>query len=148
MSDMVVQTPDPQVIEVLKELVEFELAGVIRYTHYALMVTGVNRIPIVEFMTAQADESLDHARQVGELLTGLGGHPTMATSSLQETHKHSVQDILEESYAHEGRAIDKYRELLGLVQDRSVLLEEFARTMIAAEEGHLLELRKMLRDLE
>ena len=52
----------------LNSILEQELAGVVRYTHYALMVTGPNRLPIVEFMKAQASESLDHAQQVGALL--------------------------------------------------------------------------------
>jgi bacterioferritin len=145
---MSVQKPTEEVLEILKDLVAFELAGVVRYTHYALMVSGVHRIPIVDFLQAQATESLDHAQRVGELLTGLGGHPRMGIAPLDETHKHSVQDVLEESFAHESRAIETYSKLHDAVQGTSVLLEEFAREMIAAEETHVLELRKMLRDLE
>jgi bacterioferritin len=131
----------------LSRIMEFELAGVVRYTHYSLMVTGPNRIPIVQFMKAQAAESLLHAQQAGELLTGLGGHPTLQIASIDETYRHSVKDILEESHLHEARALQLYKELLTTVQDRSVYLEEFARTQIAAEEMHSLELRKMLRDI-
>ena len=64
-------------IDLLNAIMEFELAGVVRYTHYSLMVTGPNRIPIVAFFKAQASESLLHAQQVGEILTGLDGHPTL-----------------------------------------------------------------------
>jgi len=138
---------DPAVIDLLKELVEFELAGVIRYTHYALMVTGPNRIPIVEFFQAQASESLQHAQRAGEILTGLGGHPSMRVTALDETNEHSVQAILEESYAHEKEAIAMYSKLVDLVTGKSVFMEEYARSMVAAEEEHLMELRKMLRDL-
>ena len=35
------------IIKALNSILEFELAGVVRYTHYALMVYGYNRIPIV-----------------------------------------------------------------------------------------------------
>lgn len=138
---------DPDVISLLKEIVEFELAGVIRYTHYALMVTGPNRIPIVEFFQAQATESLTHAQKAGEILTGLGGHPSMRVTPLDETNQHSVQAILEESYAHESEAIEKYSALVDLTSGKSVFLEEYARSMVAAEEEHVMELRKMLRDL-
>ena len=54
-------------LKLLSRIMEFELAGVVRYTHYSLMVTGPNRIPIVAFMKAQASESLLHAQQAGEL---------------------------------------------------------------------------------
>ena len=133
--------------KLLSRIMEFELAGVVRYTHYSLMVTGPNRIPIVQFMKQQASESLLHAQQAGELLTGLGGHPTLQIAEIDETYRHAMKDILEESAAHEARALKLYKELLDEVEDRSVYLEEFARTQIAAEEMHSLELRKMLRDI-
>jgi bacterioferritin len=125
---------------------EFELAGVVRYTHYSLMVTGPNRIPIVDFFKAQANESLIHAQQVGEILTGLEGHPTLRIAPIEETYKHAVRDILEESLNHERKALDLYKELLDTVEDASVYLEEFARTMIGQEELHNIEIKKMLRD--
>ncbi|CDN15964.1 hypothetical protein RintRC_2154 [Richelia intracellularis] len=125
---------------------EFELAGVVRYTHYSLMVTGPYRIPIVDFFKAQASESLLHAQQVGEILTGLDGHPSLKISPMEETYKHSVKDILEESLTHEKNALGMYKKLLDSVTDASIYLEEFARTMIGQEEMHNLELKKMLRD--
>jgi bacterioferritin len=133
-------------IDVLRTIMEFELAGVVRYTHYALMVTGPNRIPIVDFFKAQATESLLHAQQVGEILTGLEGHPSLQITQMEETHKHSVRDILSESLTHETNALNMYKKLLDVVQDASVYLEEFARTMIGNEELHAIEIKKMLRD--
>jgi bacterioferritin len=133
-------------IEVLRSIMEFELAGVVRYTHYALMVTGPNRIPIVDFFKAQATESLLHAQQVGEILTGLEGHPSLQIAPMEETYKHSVRDILQESLTHEKNALDLYKKLLDIVEDASVYLEEFARTMIGTEELHNIEIKKMLRD--
>ncbi len=130
----------------LCSIMEYELAGVVRYTHYALMVTGPNRIPIVQFLKEQATESLLHAQQAGEILTGLGGHPTLKIASIEESHKHSIYDILVESSNHEAAALDLYKEFLKIVQDRSVYLEEYARGMIGQEEMHGMELRKMLRD--
>jgi bacterioferritin len=133
-------------IELLRSIMEFELAGVVRYTHYALMVTGPNRIPIVDFFKMQSTESLLHAQQVGEILTGLEGHPSLQISPMEETFKHSVKDILEESLAHEKKALKMYKKLLDVVEDASVYLEEFARTMIGTEELHNIEIKKMLRD--
>ena len=135
-----------QTIDLLNSVMEFELAGVVRYTHYSLMVTGPNRIPIVEFFKAQATESLTHAQQVGEILTGLEGHPSLRIAPMEETYKHSVRDILEESLNHEKKALDLYKSLLDTVADASVYLEEFARTMIGTEELHNIEIKKMLRD--
>lgn len=132
--------------ELLNTIMEFELAGVVRYTHYSLMVTGPNRIPIVDFFKAQASESLLHAQQVGEILTGLEGHPSLRIAPIEESHRHSVQDILQESLNHEKKALELYKGLLDVVQDASIYLEEFARSMIGQEELHNLEIKKMLRD--
>ncbi len=132
--------------DLLKSIMEYELAGVVRYTHYALMITGPNRIPIVQFLKAQATESLVHAQQAGEILTGLDGHPSLRIAPIEESYQHSVKAILEESLAHERKALELYKALLEQVEDRSIYLEEFARTQIGQEELHCLELRKMLRD--
>ncbi|MBD1837367.1 bacterioferritin [Coleofasciculus sp. FACHB-64] len=133
-------------IDLLNTIMEFELAGVVRYTHYSLMVIGPNRIPIVEFFKLQATESLTHAQQAGEILTGLEGHPSLRIAPIEETYKHSVQDILRESFNHEKKALDLYKTLLDTVADASIYLEEFARTMIGTEEMHTIEIKKMLRD--
>lgn len=132
----------------LKLIMEYELAGVVRYTHYALMVSGPNRIPIVEFMRAQAAESLQHAQQVGELLTGLGGHPTLTVAPVVESYEHTTAVLLTESLNHELRSIDLYGDLLEIVSGASIFIEEFSRQMIAAEEQHCMELRKMVRDVQ
>jgi len=133
-------------VRVLNEIMEYELAGVVRYTHYSLMITGPNRMPLVEFMKAQAVESLTHAQQAGEILTGLEGHPSLKVAPVDESHKHSVHAVLEESYGHELKALGLYKELLSVVADKSVYLEEYARGMIGQEELHTMELKKMLRD--
>src|SRR5436190_18979267 len=100
--------------KLLNRIMEFELAGVVRYTHYSLMVTGPNRIPIVQFMKAQASESLLHAQQAGEILTGLQGHPSQRIAEIEETFKHDLHDILLESLAHEERALELYKSLLAV----------------------------------
>jgi len=130
----------------LNSIMECELAGVVRYTHYSIMVSGPYRIPIVDFMKAQANESLVHAQQVGEILTGLNGHPTQKIAPIEESHQHSIKAILQESLEHEIRALNLYKELLAEVENASIYLEEFARTMIGQEELHTMELKKMLRD--
>ena len=134
-----------QVTKVLNQILEMELAGAVRYTHYSLMVYGYNRIPIVSWLREQANESLTHAQQAGEMITSLGGHPSLGIGPLLETHKHDIGDILRESLEHEREGIDIYRELLGLVEGNSVWLEEYARAMIAQEETHAFEVEKMLR---
>ncbi len=134
-----------RVLAVLNRILELELAGTVRYMHYSFMIFGHNRIPITAWLRGQANESMAHAQLAGEHITGLGGHPSLKIGELLETHKHSIDQILAEAQEHEREGLESYRELLALVRDRSVMLEEYARDQIAAEELHLLEIGKMLR---
>jgi bacterioferritin len=132
-------------IATLNRILEQELAGVVRYTHYSLMVFGFGRIPIVSWLQAQATEALVHAQAAGEMITMLGGYPSLAIGALLDSHQHDIGSILRESLANEGEALALYRELLELARDRSVTLEEYARQMIQAEEMHAGDVDKMLR---
>ena len=133
------------VVALLNRILEDELAGVVRYTHYSLMVFGHSRIPIISWLREQAATGLAHAHAAGELVTHFGEHPSLKVGTLLETHKHEINDILRESLEVEKAATEMYKELLELVRDRSVLLEEYARKMIAEEELHCGEVAKMLR---
>ena len=134
-----------KVVDVLNRILEVELAGVVRYTHYSFLVFGYGRIPIVSWLRAQADESLLHAQQVGEWITTLGAYPSLAIGPLLDSHKTDIGVMLRESLEAEHAALVLYRELLGLVEGRSVAIEEFAREMIQLEEMHAAEVDKMLR---
>ena len=132
-------------VKLLNHIMEAELAGVVRYTHYALMVFGHNRIPIVSWLRNEATTCLAHANEAGELVTHFGEHPSLKIGSLLETHKHGINDILVESLSAEKTGLALYKQLFQLVENRSVLLEDYARRMISEEELHIGEVNKMLR---
>ncbi len=134
------------IIKKLTEIFDLELSGVIRYTHYSLMIFGPNRLPLISFFKDQAKESLAHANLAGEHITGLGGHPPLNIKEIKETFKHDISEILKETLAHEKLAIQTYYELLGIIDGQSVYLEEYARSMIGQEELHALEVEKMLKE--
>jgi bacterioferritin len=134
-----------EVLKTLNEIVELELAGVVRFTQYSLMVFGHARIPIMEWMREQSQQSLSHAIQAGEEVTALGGNVSLQIGELVGTHHPSVDDILEEMLVQERRGIELYRQLLTLSEGRSVSLEELARQMVRNEELDVAEIEKMLR---
>jgi bacterioferritin len=94
------------------------------------MVYGYNRIPIVSWLKDNAQEGLDHAHKAGELVTLLGGHPSLKIGALLETENHDIRDLLRESLEHEKTALAAYYDLLKIAEGKSVLLEEYAREMI------------------
>jgi bacterioferritin len=132
-------------VKLLNQILEAELAGVVRYTHYSLMIFGHNRIPIVSWLRNEANTCLTHANEAGELVTHFGEHPSLKIGALLETHQHGISDILNESLKAENEGLALYKQLYELVHDRSILLEDYARRMIAEEELHVGEVNKMLR---
>jgi len=134
-----------KVIDILNGILELELAGVVRYTHYSFMIFGHARIPIVSWMRTEAAEAVAHAHAAGELITAFGGHPSLKIGKLLETHRHDIDDILREAIEHEAGGVGLYRELLGLAEGNDIRLEEYAREMIRTEEDHIAEIEKMLR---
>ena len=135
-----------KVISILNEIMKYELAGVVRYTHSALMVVGPYRESLISYFNGQSSESLTHAQSAGDLLVSLGGHPSQDISIIKETNEHSITALLEESLEHERKAVSLYKELLFEVVDKSIYLEEYAKEMIKNEEIHSLTVEKMLKD--
>lgn len=138
-------SPQPSFLSILNEILELEMAGVVRYTHYSFMIYGFNRIPICKWMRSQADESLAHAHLIGELITHFNSHPSLKIGKLLETHRHNIRNILEESLEHEQKGVALYHRLLEQAQGESIVVEEFARQMIQEEELHIGAIRKMLK---
>jgi bacterioferritin len=134
-----------RVVDTLKRILELELAGLVRYLHYSFMIFGHNRIPIVAWLRSQAQEAQVHAVKAGEHITNLGGHPSLKIGPLLETHKHNVDEILREALSHEQESLAEYHKLLAAVAGRNIMLEEYARAQIAAEEAHAADIGKMLR---
>jgi len=134
-----------KIVDILNEILEHELSGVVRYTHYSLMIFGHNRIPIVKWLREQAHESLAHAEEVGEYITTYQGHPSLKIGKLLETNKHSINDILKESMDHEKVQLELYYKLMKATEGEMIALEEFSRKMIYEEELHISEVEKMLK---
>jgi bacterioferritin len=134
-----------KVVDLLNRILEQELAGVVRYTHYSFLIFGYSRIPVVEWFRAQAAEALTHAQQAGEMVTHLGAYPSLEIGPLLDRHELSMAEILKDSLETESKALALYKELLVLVDGRSVMLEEYARQMVYAEEMHAGEVDKMMR---
>jgi bacterioferritin len=134
-------------LDLLQSIMEYELAGVIRYTYYSLVVTGSNRTSIVNFLKEQAEESLTHAQRVGEILVSLKGNPKPRSADIKETEEKSVKDILIASQNHEQKAIEMYKQLLSSVRYSNPELIEFISDMIEEEGNHHLELEQMIQNL-
>ena len=138
-----------KVVAVFNRLLEAELAGVVRYTHYSFLVFGsgfgfgFGGIPIISWLREQASESLLHAQQVGEWITTLRAYPSLVIGPLLDPHKHDIPSILKESLDAEAKGQALYWELLEAIDGGSVALKEFARQIIQTDELHTAEVGKL-----
>jgi bacterioferritin len=130
-------------VDLLNRILEAELAGVVRYTHYSFLVFGHNRIPIVSWLREQAAESLTHAQQAGEMITLLGEYPSLTIGPLLDTHRTDISAIMRESLETEAKALALYRELLKCAEGCHT--GGIRPEMVYAEELHASEVDKMLR---
>jgi bacterioferritin len=131
------------VVKHLNDILELELAGVVRYLHYSLMARGPGRIPVVKFFQEQAMESFEHAAKIGEKITALGAHPSLSVKSVPDTKTHATIELLKESMSFEKEAIEMYKKLIPLVEG-DIPLEELAREMVRMETEHVEEVAKMV----
>ena len=135
-----------QVLELLNQIYQLEVAGINQYLHFSFMVMGYNRIPIQKWFRENATESMAHATMIGEKITSLGGHPTMATPKITESGDHSILQLLTESLKHEEGAVALYKQLTSVATELGdIALEEMAREFVRGEVEHVDEVRKMMR---
>ncbi|AFY53793.1 bacterioferritin (cytochrome b1) [Rivularia sp. PCC 7116] len=134
-------------INFLQQILEFELAGVVRYTTYSLMVNNSEKNEIVDFLREQAEESLFHSQKVGEALVSINGNPQPRITPIAELESYSVKDILNASLAHEKQALGLYEKLLDTLKGSNSDIEKFVTNMIHEEGHHAQELAEMIDGL-
>jgi bacterioferritin len=127
----------------LDRILQMELAGVVYYTHYSFMIYGHARIPITSWLRENATESLTHAQEAGEMIMRLHKRPALGIAALPTTRHNTIDEIISESIQREEAGVQLYRDLLELVKDKSVVLEEYATRMVAAEAVHIREMELM-----
>lgn len=141
------QEDQHKTVELLNQIITFELAGVVRYTYYSLIALALKQIDYVDFFKEQASESLTHAQKVGEVLMNIDGNPNLKIPHI-EVYQKSIQELLEESWKHESKALELYKLLLSTTTGKNSYIEEFAQKMISEEGIHSLELKKMLDEIQ
>lgn len=140
---------DEKTLALLGDIYQLELQALNRYLHYSFMIMGYNRIPIQKWFRENAQESMDHAINLGEKITSLGGHPPIYTPKVEESNHHSILQLLEESLKVEEEGIGLYKKLVVLATEmEDVALEEMARECVRTEVEHADEVRKMIRKPE
>ena len=121
------------------------MAGIVRYLHHSFIVFGPNRGPLVQMFRTQATESMDHAVQLGEKITALGGHPTVRVDQIFEPGYQSIEDMISEDLKAEKAQLQLYTEQLREFGDQNLPMKLMLEQIIVSEQIHVDEMEKYLR---
>src|SRR5947207_4511563 len=105
------------VVRVLNEALATELVCVLRYKRHYYMATGIQAKAIAEEFLEHAKEEQEHADQIAERITQLGGAPNFNPEGLLlRSHSEYVEgtslvDMIREDLIAERIAIDSYGEI-------------------------------------
>lgn len=142
-------TPPPEHLERLNELMAEELEAGLRYLHLAMTLKGLDRLLVRDILMENMRETFEHAQSVGEKMLQLGGCPKIDIQLKLAPEKTSAPEALRTAVTVERAALDAYRDLLEEVEssdERNVVLEEFLRAQVALESEHVSDLELLLED--
>lgn len=134
-----------KLIMALNKDLEKEMAGIVRYLHHSFIIFGPDRGPLVQMFRAQATESMNHAVQLGEKITALGGHPTVKVEQVFEPGHQTVEEMLAEDLEAEKKQLQLYIDQLRELGDENLPMKLMLEQIVVDEQTHVEEIEKYLR---
>jgi bacterioferritin len=140
---------DERLVDLLQQARNDELETVINYQTNALALSGVEAQEIVDSLSTDVQEELDHAKEIGERIGVLGGKPRgsydieMSQESLQPPAEATdVLTVVEGVIEAEGDAVSTYEALVDAAEEADdPVTEDLATELLADEQEHLAEFK-------
>jgi len=138
------------VVKLLNEALATEIICVLRYKRHYFMAKGIHAESVAAEFTEHAADEQQHADQIAERITQLGGAPDfspegLATRSHAEyVEGHSLEDMIKEDLVAERIAIDSYREIVEYLGTKDVTTRRLMEDILAKEEEHADDLANLL----
>ncbi|MEZ0231104.1 MAG: bacterioferritin [Planctomycetota bacterium] len=143
-----------KVIELLNEALATELVCVLRYKRHYFSAKGIVSESIAEEFHQHAAEEQEHADQIAERITQLGGEPDMDPRKIADrahseyTEGKSLVEMIREDLVNERIAIDSYAELIRFVGDDDTTTKRMLEEILAKEEEHASEFADLLATID
>ena len=141
------------VIKVLNDLLATEIVCVLRYKRHYFMAKGIHAESVAAEFTQHAAEEQQHADQIAERITQLGGEPDFSPEGLS-TRSHaeyvegdSLEEMIKEDLVAERIAIDSYREMISYLGEEDPTTRRMLEEILAKEEKHADDLARLLEGL-
>ena len=139
-----------KVCEVLNEVLATEIMCVMRYKANYFAATGLHSEAVAEEFKVHAAEEQQHADQVAERITQLGGTPEMnpevvaKRSHSQYAQTTDLKQMIVENLVAERVAIETYSEIIRWLGDDDSTTTRMMRDILATEEEHADDMAGLL----
>ena len=141
------------VIKLLNEALATEWVCTLRYRRHYYMAKGIHAEGVAAEFLEHANEEQQHADQIAERITQLGGEPDFSPEGLA-TRSHaeyvegdSLADMIKEDLVAERIAIDSYREMAEYLGTKDITSRRLMEEILAKEEEHADDLASLLDNL-
>lgn len=141
------------VVRILNEALATELVCVLRYKRHYYMAPGIHAQAVREEFLEHANEEQQHADQIAERITQLGGEPNFSPEGLvNRSHSQYVEgtdlvDMIREDLVAERIAIDTYAEIVRYLSDKDPTSRRLMEEILAKEEEHADDLKTLIESL-
>ncbi len=140
------------VVRLLNEALATEIICTLRYKRHYYMAKGIHAEGVASEFLEHAQEEQQHADQIAERITQLGGAPDFSPQGLA-TRSHaeyvegdSLRSMIEEDLVAERIAIDSYREIVEYLAGNDSTTRRLMEEILAKEEEHADDLASLLEN--
>jgi len=141
------------VVKLLNEALATEIICTLRYKRHYYMAKGIHAESVAAEFQEHAAEEQQHADQLAERITQLGGAPDFSPEGLS-TRSHaeyiegdSLEDMIKEDLVAERIAIDSYREMAEYFGTKDITTRRLMEEILAKEEEHADDLATLLEGM-
>jgi bacterioferritin len=141
------------VLKLLNEALATEIICVLRYKRHYYMAQGIHAEGVAAEFLEHATEEQQHADQIAERITQLGGEPDFSPDGLtSRSHAEyvegsSLEEMIKEDLIAERIAIDSYREMVNYLGQEDSTTRRMLEEILAKEEEHADDLARLLEGM-
>jgi len=141
------------VLKLLNEALATEIICTLRYKRHYYMAKGIHAESVASEFLEHAQEEQQHADQIAERITQLGGAPDFSPDGLvtrshaEYVEGNSLEEMIKEDLVAERIAIDSYREMISYLGEEDPTSRRLMEEILAKEEEHADDLASLLEGL-
>jgi bacterioferritin len=130
------------IIGALNRTLSLEYAGIIQYSQHSFLVQDLFREVYADYFRDNSRECHGHAQRIGEMISGLGGVPTVEPAPIRQATE--LTEMIEQDLALEREALQAYLEAIEAAADH-MPLRQMLEHMADEEQRAVWHLEKILR---